>query len=341
MKRVIEITAKSHEEARALAQKEVRPGETITQSDVLQEPTRGIFGVVGNPDVRIRFTIDEIPAPPPVVPAAAPAAPPIARREPAPETCDEEGTDANLDEELVDEAEDFFVDEEMPAESADVGGGRKPRVYTGPTGTNHPDYEQIIRLVHQIAALVGSGEVTINEHIDGDAWVIEPNGENLTPFIGKHGRTLDAIQYLVNIVANKGREDKVKIVLDAQGYRDSRHRRLISLAHRMCRKVADGGRPVELEPMSTVDRRTIHLALKDRTDIQTYSRGIEPMRRVVIAPRKGAQAGGGRRGGARPRRFNGPGRFGNRDQQNDHRNQGESTGPRPVPMFMGEDGDND
>ncbi|HNV68515.1 MAG TPA: RNA-binding cell elongation regulator Jag/EloR [Candidatus Ozemobacteraceae bacterium] len=339
MKRVIEITAKSHEEARALAQKEVRPGETITQSDILQEPTRGIFGIVGNPDVRIRFTIDEIPAPPPVAPKVVTPATPSPRPEPEADFGDaEEATD--LDEDLVDEAEDIYVDEEIPAD-AEAHGGRKPRVYSGPTGTNHPDYEQLIRLVHQVAALVGSGEITVSERIDGDAWIIEPNGDNLTPFIGKHGRTLDAIQYLVNIVANKGREDKVKIVLDAQGYRDSRHRRLISLAHRMCRKVADGGRAVELEPMSTVDRRTIHLALKDRTDIQTYSRGIEPMRRVVIAPRKGAQAGGGRRGGQRPRRYGGPGRFGGRDQQGEHRTQGEQNGPRPVPMFMGEDGDND
>lgn len=341
MKRVIEITAKSHEEARAAAQKEIRPGETITQSEVLQEPTRGIFGVVGNPDVRIRFTIDEIPAPPPDIPATVSAAAPVDRREPTPGTFADEFDETDIDEDLLKEAEEIFADEEMPAESGDAGGGRKPRVYTGPTGPNHPDYEQIIRLVRQIAALVGSGEVTISEHIDGDTWVIEPKGENLTPFIGKHGRTLDAIQYLVNIVANKGREDKVKIVLDAQGYRESRHRRLISLAHRMCRKVADGGRPVELEPMSTGDRRTIHLALKDRTDIQTYSRGIEPMRRVVIAPRQGANAGGGRRGGQRSRRFSGSNRFADRDQQNDRRNQGESAGPRPVPMFMGEDGDND
>ena len=347
MKRVIEITAKSHEEARAMAQKEVRMGETITASDVLQEPTRGIFGIVGNPDVRIRFTIDDLPAP---QPAPQPAPPPVATVAPrprqdtyeAPESDDIEESDvADLDEDIAEEAEDIYVDEEMPAETPQQGGGRKPRVYNGPTGKNHPDYEQIIKLVHDIAELVGSGEIEVAERIDGDAWVIEPAGENLMSFIGKHGRTLDAIQYLVNIVANKGREDKVKIVLDAQGYRDSRHRRLISLAQRMCRKVADGGRPVELEPMSTVDRRTIHLALKDRTDIQTYSRGIEPMRRVVIAPRKGANAGNRGRGGPRPpRRFNGPGRPPVR-RESEPNTQGGQNGPRPVPMFMGEEGDND
>jgi hypothetical protein len=88
----------------------------------------------------------------------------------------------------------------------------------------------------------------------------------------------------MNIIFNKGNdESRIKIVLDAQGYREKRYQSLIYLANRMAKKAANSHRPIELEPMTTLDRRTIHMALKDRTDVETFSKGTEPMRRVVIS----------------------------------------------------------
>ena len=342
MKRVIEISAKSHEEANELARREVHAGETISSSEILQEPTRGIFGIVGNPEVRIRFSIEDVPAPivpPPLVSAPAYQAPPP-RPAPPLQPAPQPRTVASS--QPGEEEMDNFSEEDAPScHAAEEGsseqnpGGGRVRQYTGPTGTAHPAYEEIHGMVRNIAEIVGAGEVVIEDHMEGDAWKIEPIGENMKQFIGKHGRTLDAIQYLVNIVANKGREDKVKIVIDTQGYRESRNRRLISLANRMCRKVDDTGRPVELEPMSTIDRRTVHLALKDRQGIQTFSRGTEPMRRVVIAPQKGASERPFSSDRHEPRPYRQP------RQNNEPRTSAESPGTRSVPMFMEEDPSND
>ncbi len=109
-------------------------------------------------------------------------------------------------------------------------------------------------------------------------------GEKLGVLIGRRGETLDAIQYLVNIVANKCADNRVKIVLDAEGYRQRREDTLRRLAHRMEEKVKRTEKEVVLEPMSPQERRIIHTALQDSEHVKTLSEGQEPYRKVVIYP---------------------------------------------------------
>lgn len=111
-------------------------------------------------------------------------------------------------------------------------------------------------------------------------------GEDLGVLIGKHGQTLDALQYLTNLAANKDGEQKVKFILDVEDYRKRRSETLSRLALRLADKVKRRGEKVVLEPMSPHERKIIHVALQHDKRVFTYSEGEEPYRKVVIALKK-------------------------------------------------------
>jgi spoIIIJ-associated protein len=110
-------------------------------------------------------------------------------------------------------------------------------------------------------------------------------GRELGLVIGKHGQTIDAIQYLVNAVVWRGRPDERKpVVVDAAGYRSRRQATLDALAVRSAERAMLSGRAVELEPMTAVERKLVHLRLKDLPGVATRSEGTEPNRYVIIEP---------------------------------------------------------
>jgi spoIIIJ-associated protein len=110
-------------------------------------------------------------------------------------------------------------------------------------------------------------------------------GRELGLAIGKHGQTIDAIQYLANAVVWRGRGDERKaVVVDAAGYRARREATLESLAKRSAERAVSSGRSVELDPMTAVERKVVHLFLKDADGVVTRSEGTEPNRFVVIDP---------------------------------------------------------
>lgn len=100
--------------------------------------------------------------------------------------------------------------------------------------------------------------------------------------IGKRGNTLDSLQYLLSLVVNKDREKYLRVLVDIQNYRAKREETLIKLAHKMADKAKTYRRTVRLEPMNPYERRVIHSALQNSSNIRTYSEGEEPYRRVVI-----------------------------------------------------------
>ncbi len=102
--------------------------------------------------------------------------------------------------------------------------------------------------------------------------------------IGRRGRTLDALQYLANLAANRGCKERVRIIVDAASYRKRRAETLESLAQRLCQRVRRQRRKVVLEPMTPQERRIIHLTVQEERGLVSYSEGEEPFRRVIIAP---------------------------------------------------------
>lgn len=123
-----------------------------------------------------------------------------------------------------------------------------------------------------------------------DGLVLNLVGDNLGILIGKHGQTLDSLQYLANLTANKGLlEEKVRIILDIENYRNRREETLRRLALRLADKVRRTGERIVLEPMNRHERKIIHMALQDNYRISTYSSGDEPYRKVVIELKRGGR----------------------------------------------------
>jgi spoIIIJ-associated protein len=101
--------------------------------------------------------------------------------------------------------------------------------------------------------------------------------------IGKHGKTIDAVQYLVNAIRARGEETK-QVVIDAQNYRRRREQALQETAERAARDAVRTGGPIALDPMTSVERKIVHLILKERDDVETSSDGREPFRHIVVSP---------------------------------------------------------
>lgn len=121
-------------------------------------------------------------------------------------------------------------------------------------------------------------QITTEDHV-----LFNLRGNDLGVLIGKHGQTLDALQYLVNLAANRDSAERVRVLLDVEDYRKRRADTLTQLALRLADKVKRRGEKVILEPMSSHERKIIHMALQNDHRIATYSEGEDPFRKVVIA----------------------------------------------------------
>lgn len=131
-------------------------------------------------------------------------------------------------------------------------------------------------------------EVLVNIEYDEEAKNMDINltGEDMGVLIGKRGQTLDSLQYLVSLVANKETEEYVHVKVDTENYRERRKATLENLARNMAHKAKRMRKSVSLEPMNPYERRIIHAALQDDRYVTTHSEGDEPYRRVVITPKQ-------------------------------------------------------
>ena len=129
--------------------------------------------------------------------------------------------------------------------------------------------------------------------LDGEAKIAEKNsrpyvdisGDDLSLIIGKEGRTLDALEYIINLcLKRKNVGIRYRITLEASGYRERRRKNLTSLSERTAIKVKKTGKPVSLQPMSARERRIVHVALRNFKGIKTHSSGDRGGRKVVISP---------------------------------------------------------
>ena len=144
--------------------------------------------------------------------------------------------------------------------------------------------ERVRAVVERVVAALGADEarVEIEETEEEIRAVVE--GGDLGLVIGKHGATIDALQHVAARAAFRGTDPDRRVVVDAAGYRDRREAALRRTADQAVADALAFGRPVELEPMSAAERRSVHTYLKDRTDVETHSEGQEPDRRLVVTP---------------------------------------------------------
>lgn len=128
--------------------------------------------------------------------------------------------------------------------------------------------------------------VTITKIPGDDSVTFSLKGNDLGSLIGKHGQTLDSLQYLVNLAANRDSSERVRIIVDVENYRMRRAETLTQLALRLADRVKRSGEKIALEPMNSHERKIIHIALQNDRRVATYSEGNDPYRKVVIALKK-------------------------------------------------------
>jgi spoIIIJ-associated protein len=139
-------------------------------------------------------------------------------------------------------------------------------------------------LVAQIVETLGV-DAEVVAHEEAEAIVVTCSGPDVGLLIGRHGQTIDAIQYLLNAIAWRAhRDERKEVVVDAAGYRARRKATLESLALRVADRVRDSGEREELEPMTAVERKVVHQRLKEVAGVGTTSEGTEPNRYVVVLP---------------------------------------------------------
>ena len=173
-----------------------------------------------------------------------------------------------------------LAEEPPSAEAAAPPPAREP---AGPA----PDDSEAAGLVRELL-----GQVVCGLGIDADIEIDERagrvtgtvSGGDLGLLIGRHGQTIDASQYLANAVVHRRQAESVEVVIDAEGYRDRRERALWGVAERAAAEAMRSGRPVALEPMTSVERKIVHLHLQEMDGVGTSSEGVEPNRHVVVLP---------------------------------------------------------
>ena len=136
--------------------------------------------------------------------------------------------------------------------------------------------------------IIEDGEIQAINDEEVDTIVLGIKTSNPGVLIGRHGHTLDALQYIVNIIANKGIEEpeRKRIVIDIEGYKERREDIVSKYAHEKAEIVKKTGKKIALCYMNAVERRIVHLVLQEEPLIVTYSEGTEPFRKVIIAPKE-------------------------------------------------------
>lgn len=248
--RVVEKAGRTIDEAIQEALKQLGATRKDVDIEVLEEGSKGLFGLLGARRARVRVELKPGVEPAPVV------------------------EDDDFPGDFLDEADDIVLPTPAPRRwSPEDKAVIEEKLSAA---------EQFLTGVLERMGVDAALETRMD---DDDIVVVNIAGDDLGLVIGRRGQTLDALQFLVNQVANKSGGVRVRIVLDAEGYRERRADALAALARRMANKARRERRKVTLDPMNALERRIIHLTLADEVGVETYSEGEDPQRRVVIAPR--------------------------------------------------------
>ena len=267
----IDVSAKTIEDAIAKGVAELSiDGRELVETKVIEQPSNGFLGIGRKPAVVRLFyttvaataTVEEI-----VETSVAVSNEPVATSE----------INITVSESFADDSEIDAVEEE--------------------TETTKETKKELSKETQQLIAEKGKkfledmfGQmglvVMIEKMFTADKITFQVHGEDLGILIGKHGQTLDAIQYLTNLVAHKEVSGHCHIVVDVENYRSRREETLINLAKRLASKVKRNRQKISLEPMNAFERKIIHTALHDDKHIVTESAGDEPFRHIVISYKK-------------------------------------------------------
>lgn len=185
------------------------------------------------------------------------------------------------EEDVFDEAEEEDVDSEEDASEED----------DDEDGITDEQLDEIadtaIAALKDILKYFNVGEVTIDEY-EGDEGelILDITGDDLAVLIGRHGRTLDSLQFLISAITVRKIGYRFPVIIDVESYKNRRRQKLEGIARSSANKAVSQGRSVKLHPMNPYERRIIHVALRDDNRVDTASEGEGSARHVVIVPVK-------------------------------------------------------
>ena len=266
----------SVEEAVKLALEDLKLDEDQVEVTILEEPSKGFFGI-GSKLAKVR----------------------VEKKQETKADKAAEKYNAEIEEEIEKfENKEKAADAEVKTETEAKPVAEAPAAETAEEEYERelPDINDILKLnvemepVEDHAAITFIKEMTEKMGLDlavtakkGDGMLyVSIDGKDAGTVIGKRGQTLDAVQYLTSLVVNKDEEKYVRVVVDAENYRTKRGRTLEQLAEKLARKVVKNKRSVRLEPMNPYERKVIHATLQGHPKVTTRSIGDEPRRRVII-----------------------------------------------------------
>lgn len=219
---------------------------------VLEKPSRGLFGLIGVRPAKVELTLlpdKDVPLSEPTTQSSS--SKPV---QTAAAVADMQAAAVSKDR-----------DQGMDADSTD----------------DIDPIEEAKQFIMDVARSMGL-DVEVGVHKRKDTVTLDISGSDLGLIIGRRGQTLDSLQYLANLVANRYSKHHLRIILDAEQFRERRKKTLESLSERLANKVIRSRQEVVLEPMTAQDRKIIHAKLQDHPKVKTCSKGEEPNRRVVI-----------------------------------------------------------
>ena len=296
-----EASARTVEEAVELGLQELGVSIGDVDVQVVEEGSKGLFGLFGSRPVKVRLTVKDSEEDPladlledkkpekkaekkPEIKAEKKPEPkqePKAEKKPAPEKKKAEKKPEPKQEKTEAPVREKAVKPEIrPMEKPEVTMiPAEELAADSPAGVAHEFLAELTKLM--------GVDVTIDMGTDAEGNVFGYiNGDTLGILIGRRGETLDAVQYLTSLKVNRGREGYTRVTLDTENYRAKREDTLIRLANRMANRALRTGRKVSLEPMNPYERRIIHYALQQTEGVDTHSEGEEPNRHVVITHKK-------------------------------------------------------
>lgn len=247
------FTASSLEEAKQMAADAFGVPASAIDFKVIEEPKRSLLSGLFGKKEEFRVEASYKAADAEEAPAEAPAAEAEAEPEDAPEL-----TASDAEPEEAEEAEEQEISPEIQLEKMQIGAAYLEQV--------------LAQLAPEVKA---AGRLE-----NGISFTLEGNGAG--SLIGRRGDTLDALQYLTSMVANRGDKDYVRLTIDTCGYREKRRKALQDLAQRISKSVLRTGRSVALEPMNPYERRIIHSTVTEIEGVSSHSSGEEPNRKVII-----------------------------------------------------------
>lgn len=246
----LEFTGETIDEAVAAGIEELGVAMNDVVVEVLEEPSRGVFGI-GARKARVRLKLLRPPTPPKRN---------VLIEDAVDDDDDEDEGDyrASLAKEISEPTEDGAVARQVLNELL-----QKMEIR---------DFRIVVR------------RADAQEDGENPPWILDIEGNDITNLIGRRGETLNALQYITRLITSRQLQRRANIVVDADGYKSKRSDRLEQLANRMADQAVRQNRTVYLEPMPPNERRIIHMTLRNREDVETRSQGDGESRKVTIIP---------------------------------------------------------